>query len=86
MGENSADFAKKNANELSTPGRADVEELFYGQTKGMLLVHWRDIVQSIEIRKRLKIGLVLDQFLCAPVQKSDMGVRSDHDLPIKLQY
>ncbi len=45
----------------------------------MFLVLRRDVVQPVEIRNGLGIGLVLDQLFRAPVQQTDMRVRAlDH--------
>ena len=47
--------------------------------KGMFLVHRRDVIEPIEIADRLQIGLVLDQFFGAAVQKANVRVDTlDH--------
>ena len=45
----------------------------------MLLVHRRDIIEPVEIRDRLQIGLVLDQLFGAAMQQPDMRIDAlDH--------
>jgi hypothetical protein len=51
----------------------------------MLLIHRCDIVEPIEIRQRLKIGLVFDQFLGAAMEKPDMRIDPLDDLAIELK-
>src|SRR5262249_47044681 len=61
------------------------EQPFDRQAKGVLLVHRRDIVEPVEIRERLEIGLVLDELFGAAMQKADMRVSAAHDLAIELE-
>ena len=52
----------------------------------MLLIHRRDIVEPVEIRDRLQIGLVLDQLLGAAMQQPDMRIDAGDHLAIELQH
>ena len=52
----------------------------------MLLVHRRDVVEPIEIRHRLQIGLVLDQLFGAAMQQPDMRIDALDDLAVELQH
>ena len=52
----------------------------------MLLVHRRDIVEPVEIRDRLQIGLVLDQLFGAAMQQADMRIDAGDDLAVELQH
>ena len=52
----------------------------------MLLVHRRDIVEPVEIRQRLEIGLVLDQLLGAAMQKPDMRIDAVDHLAVELEH
>ena len=52
----------------------------------MLLVHRRDVVEPVEIRDRLQIGLVLDQLLGAAMQQPDMRIDALDDLAVELQH
>src|SRR5262249_24327877 len=54
--------------------------------KGVLLAHRRDVVETVEIRDCLQIGLVLDELLGAAVQQSDMRVGSLNDLAVHLEH
>jgi hypothetical protein len=48
----------------------------------VLLVHRRDIVEPVEVRDRLEIGLVLDEFFRAAVEKADMRIDAGHDFAV----
>ena len=52
----------------------------------MLLVHRRDVVEPVEIRDRLQVGLVLDQLFGAAMEKADMRVDALDDFAVKLQH
>src|SRR5262245_4574299 len=52
----------------------------------MLMVHRRHIIEPVEIRDRLQIGLVLDQLLGAAMQKSNMRINALDHFPVELQY
>ena len=52
----------------------------------MLLVHRRDVVEPVEIRDRLQIGLVLDQLLGAAMQQPDMRIDPLDDLAVELEH
>src|SRR3954471_1154032 len=56
-----------------------------GQTEGVLLAHRRDVIEPVEVRDGLQVGLVLDELLGAAVQKPDMGINALHDLAIQLE-
>ena len=51
----------------------------------MLLVDRRDVIEPVEIRDRLQIGLVLDQFLGTAVQKPDMRIDPLDHLAVKFE-
>ena len=52
----------------------------------MLLVHRRDVVEPVEIRDRLQIGLLLDQLFGAAMKQADMRIDAGDDLAVKLQH
>ena len=52
----------------------------------MLLVHRRDVVEPVEIRDRLQIGLVLDQLLGAAMQKPDVRIDPLDELAVELEH
>jgi hypothetical protein len=56
------------------------------RAEGVLLVHRRAVVQPVEIRHGLKIGLLLDQLLCAAMQQADMRIDTGDDFAIKVQH
>ena len=56
------------------------------QAEGMLLVHRRDVVEPVEIRHRLQIGLMLDQFLGAAMEQPDMRIDALDDLAVELEH
>ncbi len=52
----------------------------------MLLVHWRDVIEPVEIRNRLQIGLMLDQFFGAAVKQTDVRVDALDDFAVKFKH
>src|SRR5262249_32260039 len=63
----------------------DAEEPLDRQRKGMLLIHRRYVVEAVEIGHGLKIGLVLDQLLCAAVKQAHMRIDAGHDPAVELE-
>ena len=86
MVEEAADLAIEHADELAAARHVDAEQLLDRQAEGMLLVHRRDIVEPVEIRHRLQIGLVLDQLLGAAMQQADMRIDAVDDLAVELEH
>ena len=52
----------------------------------MLLVHRRDVIEPVEIRDGLQVGLVLDQLLGAAVKQADVWIDTRDDLAIQFQH
>ena len=52
----------------------------------MLLVHRRDIVEPVEIGRRLQVGLVLDQLLGAAMKQPDMRIDALDNLAVELEH
>ena len=52
----------------------------------MLLVHRRDVVEAVEIRDRLQVGLLLDQLLGAAMQQADMRIDAFDDFAVELEH
>ena len=52
----------------------------------MLLIHRRHVVEPIEIRERLEIGLVLDQLLGAAMQEPDMRIDALDHLAVEFEH
>src|SRR5262249_31190743 len=74
VGQQSPDLAIENANELRALGELQAEQLLSRQAECMLLVHGRDVVEPVEIGKRLQIRLMFDQFLGPAMQETDMRI------------
>ncbi len=68
MVEKPADLGIEHADILAALGHFQSQQFLDRQAEGMLLIHRRDIVEPVEIRDRLQIGLVLDQLLGAAMQ------------------
>ena len=85
MVQDAADFAIEHADELAADRRRDPEQTLDRETERVLLVHRRDIVEPVEIRDGLKIGLVLDELFGAAMQKPDMRIDPAHDLAVELR-
>jgi len=71
---------------LRAPGHLDPEQLLDRQAEAVLLVHRRDIVEPIEIRHRLHIGLRFDQLLGAAMQETDMRIDTLDNLAVELEH
>ena len=52
----------------------------------MLLIHRRDIIEPVEIRDRLQIGLLLDQLFGAAMQQADMRIDALDDLAVEFEH
>ena len=61
MRQQPSDLAVEHADELRTLGHREPEQLLRRQAEGMLLVHRCNVVEAVEIRDRLQIGLGFDQ-------------------------
>ena len=86
MREQPPDLAIEHADELGAARDGNAQELFGREAEGVLLVHRRDVVEPVEIRDRLQIGLVLDQLFGAPVQQPDMRIDPLHNLAVELEH
>src|SRR6266478_98665 len=81
-----SDLAIKHANELAASWNRDAQQLFGRETKRMFLVHRRDVVEPVEIRQRLQVGLVFDQLFSAAMEQTDMRVDAPYHLAVEFQY
>ena len=68
MRQDAADLAIEHADQLPAARHLDAEQLFRREAERVLLIHRRDVVEPVEIRDRLQIGLVLDQLFGAAMQ------------------
>ncbi len=62
------------------------EKFFGREAKRVLLVHWRDVIEPVEIGNCLQIGLMLDQFFGAAMQKPDMRIDAFHHLAVEFEH
>ena len=86
MRQDAADLAIEHPDQLPAARHLDAEQLFRRETERVLLIHRRDIVEPVEIRDRLQIGLVLDQFFGAAMKQADMRIDAGDDLAVELQH
>jgi len=84
--QDSANFGVENTDELTANRNFQLQHLFDGERESMLLVHRRDVVEAIEIRNGLKIGLRFDQLFGAAVQEADMRIDALDDFAIELEH
>ena len=84
MVEDPGDLVEQHADVLAARRYFEAEQLFDRDREGMLLAHGRDIVEPVEVRDRLQIGLVLDQLLGAAVEQPDMGIDALDDFAVHL--
>src|SRR5262249_51543904 len=76
------DLGIKNTDQLPADRHLDAEELFHRKAERMLLVHRRDVIETVEIRDRLQISLRFDQLLGAAMQETDMRINALDDLAV----
>src|SRR5690242_16746505 len=85
MREQAADLAIEHADELRAARDLQAKELLRRKAERMLLIHRRDVIEPVEIRDRLQIGLLLDQLLGAAMQETDMWVHTFDNLAVQFQ-
>ena len=83
--QDSSKLAEQGSNPLATLRNLNVEELLHGKSEALFVGHHGDVVETVEVREGLKVGLVLDQLLGTTVQKTDVGIGSNDFLAIELQ-
>ena len=67
-------------------GTVEAEQLFHREAEGVLLVHRRDIIEPVEIRDRLLVGLVFDQLFGAAMEQPDMRIDAVDHLAVEFQH
>ena len=75
----------EHADQLGAVRHREAEQPLDRQHEGVLAVHRRDVVEPVEIRHRLEVGLVLDQLLGAAVQQADMRIGALDHLAVQLE-
>jgi hypothetical protein len=78
-------LAKQCPDPLGTIGELNVKQLLDGQSKALLVGHHGNVIQSIEVRQGLHIGLVLNQFLGTTVKQTDVRIGANDLLAIEFQ-
>src|SRR5215475_7022079 len=86
MVENTRDLVEQDADVLAAQWHFEAEQLLDRQHEGVLLAHRRDVVETVEIRNRLEVGLVLDKFLGAAMQQADMRIEPLDDLAVHFHH
>ena len=86
MRQDAADLAVQHPDQLAAARHGYAEQLFRREAERVLLIHRRDIVEPVEIRDRLQIGLVLDQFLGAAMQQADMRIDAGDNFAVEFQH
>ena len=84
--EQAADFAKEHADELRAPRHLETEKPLDGEAERVLLVHRRDIVEPVEIGRRLQVGLVLDELLGTAMKQPDMRIDALDHLTVEFEH
>src|SRR3954463_10957391 len=85
MRQDAADLVVENPYKLGPAWRLDTEQPFNSQAKRVLLGKRRDVVEPVEIRNRLEIGLCLDQLFGAAVKQPDVRIDPGYHLPVEVQ-
>src|SRR4029077_4438831 len=70
---------------LRSRWRRNPHQFFYGERERMLLAHWRYVVEPVEVRDRLQIRLMFDEFLGPAMQQADMRISAFNDLAVHLE-
>ena len=82
--QNAGEFGEQHADILRARRSRDLKQRLDAQREGMLLAHRRDVIEPVEIRHCLDVGLVLDQLFGAAMQQADMGIAAIDDFPVHL--
>ena len=85
MVQHPADLGEEHPDVLAPGRNLQPHQFFHRQRERVFLVLGRDVIQTVEIRYRLEVVLVLDELFRAPVQQADVRVRSFHHLAIHFQ-
>ena len=83
--EDTGELAKQGTNVLGTLGNLDVEQLLDGQGEALFIGHHGDVVEPVEVRQGLNVGLVLAELLGTTVQQANVGIGADDFLAVELE-
>jgi len=64
----------------------DAEQLLRREAECVFLIHRRDIVEPVEIRNCLQIGLLFDQLLGTAMKQTDVRIDTLDHLTVELQH
>lgn len=65
--------------------KLDIKKKLEGKRIGMLMINRRKIVEEVEIRKRMKIGIGLNKILGEEMKKKDMRIEEIEKLEVKIK-
>src|SRR5262249_36960162 len=85
MGEDPANLAKKNPQQLAAPRHFERKQFLDCQAKSMFLIHRRDIVEPVKVRYVLQIGAGLHQLPGAAMEEPDMRVNALNDFAVEFE-
>lgn len=85
MVQDTCDLTEQRPDVLGALRDLDVQQLLDGQGKALLVRHHGNVIQSVEVRQGLHVGLIFDQLLGTTMKQTDVGVRADNLLAIELQ-
>ncbi len=86
MVQDAANLAIEDADQRGAARDFRAGHLFDRQTPGMFLVHRRDIVEAVKVRKVLEVRPALHQLLSPAVEEADMRVRPLDNLAVQFQH
>ncbi|MDT4864965.1 hypothetical protein D3C80_275060 [compost metagenome] len=85
MVQNTTNFREKNTDQLTTLRHCNAKQTLDSDRIGVFLIHRRHVVEAVEIRQGLKIGLRFHQLLGAAMQQTDMRIDAFYDLAVKFK-
>ena len=85
MVEDTSNFTKHGTDVLGSVGDFNVEELLNSEGETLLVGHHGDVVEAVEVRKSLEVGLVLNQLLGTAMQQTDVRVGANNFLSIDFE-
>ena len=74
----------QHADILGAERDSEAHQFLHGEDEAVLHAHRRTIIEAIEVRQRLGVGLVLDQLLGASMEQPDVRIDALDDLAVEL--
>ena len=81
-----AQLGEQDAQILRADRHFDAQQFLDGENVAVLHVERRAIIQSIEVRERLQVGLVLDQLLGTAMEQADMRIDALDDFAVQFHH